>query len=149
MAIERGKIVDGPPVRDLPDGRGWGLTGVRKIKILLIPQQKNLRLLQGPKGRIISKEPGGLHSQRPHREHLPVFFRWARWRQNSTFCWQKASSVPECRKAACGFTGIDHQGAVDSPERPLPPVYTTPALTKQEAFSASKGSENHPSILCK
>lgn len=55
MDIESGKIVGGPPVRDLLDYRGWGLTGVRKTKILLIPKQKKLRLLQGPKGRIIHR----------------------------------------------------------------------------------------------
>lgn len=70
--VERGKLVGGPPVSDLLEGGGWGSTGVKKTKILLIQKQKNIRLLQGPKGRIIHRRNLDVSSPLETSQRTPI-----------------------------------------------------------------------------
>lgn len=64
--------------------------------------------------------------------------------------WQKAFSVSECRKTACGLVDTDPQGALYSPEKLSTPCIHSPSPKQnKQPFHAARGLRTTTSISCK
>lgn len=64
--------------------------------------------------------------------------------------WQKAFSVSECRKTACGLVATDRQGALYSPEKVSTPCIHSPSPKQnKQPFRAARGLRTTTSISCK
>lgn len=125
-------------------GRLFSLTpGARKTERLLVQKKKKiLRLLQGPKARLMHQRKIEASSPGELSEESYLFTQdgLGGHINNSRRLFTKGLSVSECRKIVCGLVDLDRGGAVYSPEKVSSPPHTQSSLQpKQAAFSLSKG----------